>query len=251
MRKESAGEERGALLLEAALAAAIVAGLAVFTGQILLRYHDGLREEASARYIERVWRAAQDYAAEDAAFRDGAGIAMSGAPGQIGAAIGVPALRTAGHLPASFPARDPFGAEPEIVFSSFAPVPVADPATTPTPTARMLQAAVLMRNAAAPWGRERAGRIISLVTPRISGPAGHVRAGDTATFPGGTAMAVPGAQAGDIVALAALPLVSGLSEGGSSPEEGRNRRRNPGLQRRLLPRGLGPSSWECNPVRNQ
>ncbi len=182
-------EERGAVLLEAALGVFIVLGIALFVGAFLDRLHRLKQEQTAAAFFDRAHAAAEAYGRGPWLREDFAGFSDLVPGAQID--LGVAELKDAALLPASFPERDVFGSGLLIRFSAGRSGP------------RALLRMAVMTSGGPPLPNEAAGRMVQV----IRGWTGHVRGvGATAeiVFPGGVSLAA-----------AALPHL-----GGAAPAEG-------------------------------
>ena len=105
-------------MLELVLGVIIVAGLTLFTGQILARYHETKREEASALYLEKLAEAAASYAGS-VAFQNAINLGNLGSDDPSVTpfpAVEIATLKSEGYLPPSFPATDAYGGTPRILY---------------------------------------------------------------------------------------------------------------------------------------
>ncbi len=166
--------ERGALLLESALAAVAAGFLVIALAGAMQIMARSSKDAAAAHYLEKVSEAVQAYMAGEAmrvryleALREGEDIA-DGAPLTV---LTIADLKGGQFLASGFPARDPYGASARIVITAEVPAAAMAP--------RLLRAVILLERADG-FSVRQAGRILGRA--RVSGGHTHeheseVRAG--------------------------------------------------------------------------
>ena len=212
---ERGSPERGSLMLELVLGVIIVAGLTLFTGQILARYHETKREEASALYLEKLAEAAASYAGS-AAFQSAINLGHLGSddPSLTAfPAVDIATLKTEGYLPPSFPATDAYGGTPRILYQEG----VVQKAGEGEDKNYVLNSVALLDHPAA-MSRPRGMRILSRVLPFAAKGAGlgYFSAG---VFHRVNGMTIEGAEAASLRGTTTAPTSLALMR--SSPMKGR------------------------------
>ena len=192
--------ERGSLMLELVLGIIIVAGLTLFTGQILARYHETKREEASALYLEKLAEAAASYAGS-AAFQNAINLGHldSDDPSLTPfPAVDIATLKSEGYLPSSFPATDAYGGAPRVLYQEG-----MVQKTGATEKGYLLNTIALLDHPAA-MGRARAMRILTQITPQKTNGALRAHFSNNKLY-GASGMQIEGAEAASLRGTTTAP----------------------------------------------
>ena len=211
---ERGSPERGSLMLELVLGVIIVAGLTLFTGQILGRYHETKREEASALYLEKLAEAATSYAGS-AAFQSAINLGNLGSDDPTLTAfpaVEIATLKTEGYLPPSFPATDAYGGTPRILYREGMVQKTGE-----TEKGYVLNTIALLDHPAA-MGRPRAMRILMQIPPQKTKGARRAHFSNDKLY-GARGVEIEGAEAASLRGTTTAPTSLALMR--SSPMKGR------------------------------
>ena len=211
---ERGSPERGSLMLELVLGVIIVAGLTLFTGQILGRYHETKREEASALYLEKLAEAATSYAGS-AAFQSAINLGNLGSDDPTLTAfpaVDIATLKTGGYLPPSFPATDAYGGTPRILYREGMVQKTGE-----TEKGYVLNTIALLDHPAA-MGRPRAMRILMQIPPQKTKGARRAHFSNDKLY-GARGVEIEGAEAASLRGTTTAPTSLALMR--SSPMKGR------------------------------
>ena len=201
-------------MLELVLGVIIVAGLTLFTGQILGRYHETKREEASALYLEKLAEAATSYAGS-AAFQSAINLGNLGSDDPTLTAfpaVEIATLKSEGYLPPSFPATDAYGGTPRILYREGMVQKTGE-----TEKGYVLNTIALLDHPAA-MGRPRAMRILMQIPPQKTKGARRAHFSNDKLY-GARGVEIEGAEAASLRGTTTAPTSLALMR--SSPMKGR------------------------------
>ena len=211
---ERGSPERGSLMLELVLGIIIVAGLTLFTGQILARYHETKREEASALYLEKLAEAAASYAGS-AAFQSAINLGHLDSDDPTLTpfpAVDIATLKSEGYLPSSFPATDAYGGAPRVLYQEGMVQKTGE-----TEKGYLLNTIALLDHPAA-MPRARAMRILTQITPQKTNGALRAHFSNNKLY-GASGMQIEGAEAASLRGTTTAPTSLVLMR--ASPIKGR------------------------------